>query len=40
MIKAESKIVDEKSCEIEMLVDGSIKDLEMEAVIIIQHLFE
>lgn len=40
MIKAESKIVEDESCEIEMLVDGSIKDLEMEAVIIIQHLFE
>lgn len=38
MIKATSQIIDNENCKLEMEVDGSIKNLELEAVIIIENL--
>lgn len=38
MIKAESQVIDNDSCEITMEVEGKLKDLEREGVAIIKNL--
>lgn len=38
MIKAESQVIDNESCEITMEVEGRLKDIEREGVAIIKNL--
>lgn len=38
MIKAESKIVDDENCTLEMMACGGIKDIETEGIAIIKNL--